>query len=146
MPEDEQWALAEDPIAAFNQVLSEILDVVQVAKQADRKVPPADPIHPELDRLLSDLVSWARRLMDQDDAFGVSALSYMPSAAGRHPSAPWPGAPSDDQVRAVLDDLLGRLEQHLDTVLARQDDASAREALIDVGRQLRAHRGALAIT
>lgn len=133
----------EDPIVSFNQVLSEILDVVQVAKQADRKVPPSDPLHGELDQLLSDLIIWARRLMDRDDALGVSAMAYMPSAAGRQPRNPWLGAPTDTEVRDLLDDLLGRLDDHLGAALAEQSDEASRAALVEVEGGLRAHRQAL---
>jgi hypothetical protein len=131
------------PIVAFNQVLSEILDVVQVAKQADRKVQGSDPLHGELDQLLGDLVSWARRLMEQDDLLGVSALSFMPSAAGRRPANRWLGAPTDEQVGAVLEGLLGQLEEHLRAALAEQEDEGPRAALAVVDQELQAHRQAL---
>ncbi|HEX3540500.1 MAG TPA: hypothetical protein VHT75_08675 [Acidimicrobiales bacterium] len=135
---------ASDAIVAFNQVLSEILDVVSVAKQADRKVPGSHPLHAELDRLLNDLVAWSRRLMEEDDLLGVSALNFMPSAAGRHPPNRWPGAPTDEQVITVLGELLGRLAGHLDVAAAEQTDDAARAALQSVAQELAAHRQALA--
>ena len=135
---------ASDAITAFNQVLSEILDVVSVAKQADRKVPGSRPLHAELDQLLSDLVAWSRRLMAEDDVLGVSALNFMPSAAGRQPSNRWPGAPTDEQVITVLDELLGRLARHLDAAAAEQTDDAARGALEAVARELATHRRTLA--
>jgi hypothetical protein len=133
----------DNPIVAFNQVLSEILDVVQVAKQADRKVQRTHALHRELDQLLADLVAWAAGLMAEDDALGVSALTYMPSQAGRQPRNPWPGAPTDDQVRNVLDGLLGRLEEHLGAALAQQSTDDTRRALFEVAQGLQDHRRVL---
>jgi hypothetical protein len=75
----------QDPIAAFNQVLSDVIDVIGDVSQADRKVPATHALHAELDRLRQDLTRWAGLLMDRDDALGVSALTFMPSKAGRHP-------------------------------------------------------------
>jgi hypothetical protein len=133
----------DDPIAAFNRVLSEILDVVQVAKQADRKVSKSHSLHDELDHLLKDLIGWAARLMEQDDALGVSALAFMPSQAGRHPRNPWPGTPTDEEVRALLGDLLGQLDQHLAAAMMEQTDGRSHGVLAEVGQQVRDHRRAL---
>jgi hypothetical protein len=132
-----------DPIAAFNQVLSEVLDVVMVASQADRKVPPSHTLHGELDRLVDDLRGWAQRLMAEDDALGVSALTFMPSRAGRQMPNPWPGAPSDDEVRRLLGDLLGRLDRHLEAARAQQCDDGTAAVLAEVDLGLHGHRQAL---
>ncbi|MDQ6617474.1 MAG: hypothetical protein M3083_22690 [Actinomycetota bacterium] len=133
-----------NPVAAFNQVLSEVIDLVQDVKQAHRKVPETHALHTELDQLFADLGSWARLLMDRDEALGISALAFMPSVAGRKPPNLWPGAISDGDARDLVADHLGRLEDHLSAALAEQDEPGLRTALSEVEQGLRAHRQALA--
>jgi hypothetical protein len=76
----------DDPTAALNQVLSEVIDAVLDVKQAHRRVPETHALHAVLDQLFDDLRTWARLLADQEQALGVSPLASMPSAAGF-----WPG-------------------------------------------------------
>jgi len=133
-----------DPIAALNQVLSEVLDVVQDVKQAHRKVPETHALHAVLDQLFQDLGTWAGLLIEQDEVLGVSPLASMSSAAGRTPPNLWPGAASDDEVRGVVGDHLERLAQQVATAVAEQEGESSRRALADVERGLLAHRRALA--
>ena len=68
----------DDPAAALNQVLSEVIDAILDVRQAYRRVPETQPLHAELDQLFTDLRTWARLLADQDQALGVS-----PSSSGR---------------------------------------------------------------
>jgi DNA-binding ferritin-like protein len=131
-----------DPISALNQVLSEVIDVVQDVKQAHRKVPETHALHAELDRLFDDVRAWARLLVDEDEALGVSPLTRMPSVAGRKPPNLFPGNPTDEEVRQVIDEYLERLEQHAAAALAEQDDDTARAALAEVERGVLAHRRA----
>jgi len=109
-----------DPLGALNQVLSELIDLVADVKQAHRKVPSTDVLHSELDQLFDDLRAWLGLLMDQDAGHGVSPLAEVTTAAGRSPVNLWSGNPDDEEVRAVLAEHLGRLEQHA---------AEARDAL-----------------
>src|SRR5690348_16459045 len=75
----------DDPIAALNQVLSEVIDAILDVGQAHRRVPETHALNAVLDQLFADLRAWAGLLADQDQALGVSPLAYMPSApAGRH--------------------------------------------------------------
>jgi DNA-binding ferritin-like protein len=131
-----------DPISALNQVLSEVIDVVQDVKQAHRKVPETHALHAELDRLFDDVRAWARLLVDEDEALGVSPLTRMPSVAGRTPPNLFPGNPTDEEVRLVIDEYLERLEQHAAAALAEQDDDTARATLAEVERGVLAHRRA----
>ena len=100
-------------------------------------------LHAVLDQLLDDLRAWARLLADQDQALGVSPLASMPTAAGRTPPHSWHGAASDEEVRRVLGEDLGRLGQHLAAALAEQHDDKVRAALTEVQRGLLVHRQAL---
>ena len=119
----------DDASLALNDILSEVLDVVQEVKQADRKVPRSKALHRELDRLLEDVVAWARRLIEQDEALGVSPLASMPSVAGRTPPNLWPGPVDDEQVRALIDDHLHRLEDHVTAAMTAQTDSASRDVL-----------------
>src|SRR5712692_7974726 len=130
----------DDPAMALNEVLSEVIDVVQDVKQAHRKVPETHALHAELDQLFDDLAAWARLLIEQDEALGVSPLDRMPSVAGRTPPNLWPGAASDEEVRRLIDEHLDRLEQHVAAALVAQDDERSRVALADVERGLLVHR------
>jgi DNA-binding ferritin-like protein len=134
----------DDPIAALNEVLSEVIDVVLDVKQAHRKVPETHALHAELDQLFDDLRAWTRLLVDEDEALGVSPLSRMPSVAGRTPPNLWPGNPSDDEVRRVVDEYLERLGQHVAGALAEQKDETARAVLAEVEGGVLAHRRVLA--
>ena len=133
-----------EPIAALNRVLSEVIDLVQDVKQAHWKVSETHALHQELDQLRGDLGTWARQLIVQDEALGVSPLTSMPSVAGRKPPTLWPGAVSDEDVRQVLGEHLDRLEQHIAAAMADQTDAQSRAVLGDVHRGVIAHRHTLA--
>jgi len=58
----------DDPAAALNQVLSEVIDAILDVRQALRRVPETQALHNELDQLLADLRTWAQLLADQDSA------------------------------------------------------------------------------
>jgi len=133
----------DDPAAALNQVLSEVIDGVLDVRQAYRRVPETHALHAVLDHLFDDLRAWAGLLADQEQALGVSPLASMPSAAGRTPPHSWHGAASDEEVRRIVDDDLGRLGQHLAEALAEQHDDQVRAALAEVERGLLVHRRAL---
>ena len=133
----------EDPAAALNQVLSEVIDAILDVRQAHRRVPESQTLHAELDHLFADLRTWARLLADQDQALGVSPLASMPSAAGRTPPNPWHGAASNEEVRRIVGEHLDRLGQHLSAALAEQHDDKVRAALTEVERGSLAHRRAL---
>jgi DNA-binding ferritin-like protein len=130
----------DDPDTALNEVLSEVIDIVQEVKQAHRKVPETHALHAELDELSDDLRTWARLLMEQDEALGVSPFAFMPSVAGRKPPNLWPHAASDDEVRRLLDEHLDRLGQHVTAAMEAQDDDRSRATLADVERGLLVHR------
>ncbi|MEY2567641.1 MAG: hypothetical protein QOE35_2170 [Actinomycetota bacterium] len=133
-----------DPLAALNQVLSEVIDVVQDVKQAHRRVPETHALHTVLDRLFADLGGWARRLVERDEALGVSPLASMSSVAGRKPPVLWRGDASDDEVRGLVLEHLDRLAEHVTAALAEQDDELSRGALAEVERGLTTDREALA--
>ena len=135
---------SDDPATALNEVLSEVIDLVQDVKQAHRKVPQTHALHAELDALSEDLRTWARLLMERDEALGVSPLERIPSVAGRKPPNLWQGAVSDDEVRKLIDDHLERLEHHVTAALAAQDDAGSRAALAGIEHDLLAHRAKFA--
>ncbi len=133
----------EDPAAALNQVLSEVIDAILDVRQAHRRVPETHALHAELDQLFADLRTWARLLADQDQALGVSPLASMPSAAGRTPPNPWHGAASNQEFSRIVGEHLDRLGQHLSAALAEQHDDKVRAALTEVERGILAHRRAL---
>ena len=133
----------DDPTAALNQVLSEVIDAVLDVRQAHRRVPETHALHAVLDQLFDDLRTWARLLADQEQALGVSPLASMPSAAGRKPPHPWHGGASDEEVRRIVGQHLDRLGQHLAAALAGQQDDGVRAALGEVERGLLVHRRAL---
>ena len=133
----------EDPTAALNQVLSDVIDAILDVRQALRRVPETRALHALLDQLFADLRTWARLLADQDQALGVSPLASMPSASRRTPPNPWHGAASNDEVRRIVGEHLDRLGQHLAAALAEQQDDKVRAALTEVERGLMAHRRAL---
>jgi DNA-binding ferritin-like protein len=136
-------ASQHDPMAALNEVLSEVIDVVMALRQAHRKVPETHRLHAELDQLFSDGRAWAGLLMEADTAQGVSALDYMPSVAGRQRPNLWQGRASDDDVRLVVTQQLNRLAEHLRTALSEQDDDRVRDLLDRIGTELDAHLNAL---
>jgi DNA-binding ferritin-like protein len=133
----------DDPAAALNQVLSEVIDGILDVRQAYRRVPETHALHAVLDQLFDDLRAWAGLLADQEQALGVSPLASMPTAAGRTPPHSWHGAASDEEVRRIVDEDLGRLGQHLAEALAEQHDDQVRAALAEVERGLLVHRRAL---
>jgi DNA-binding ferritin-like protein len=133
-------AQPDDPAAALTDVLSEVIDIVQEVKQAHRKVPETHAFHAEIDELSEDLRSWARLLIEQDEALGVSPLERIASVAGRKPPNLWQGEATDEEVRRLLDDHLDRLEQHVTAALAAQDEEGSRVALASIEHGLRDHR------
>ena len=133
----------EDPAAALNQVLSEVIDAILDVRQAHRRVPETHALHALLDQLFAELRTWARLLADQDQALGVSPLASMTGASGRTPPSPWHGAASDEEVRQIVGEHLDRLVQHLGAALAEQQDEKVRAALTEVERGILAHRRAL---
>ena len=133
----------DDPAAALNQVLSQVIDGVLDVRQAHRRVPETHALHGLLDQLFEDLRAWARLLADQDLALGVSPLASMPTAAGRKPPHAWHGAVSDEEVRRMVGEDLDRLGQYLAAALAEQQDDQVRAALAEVERGLLVHQRAL---
>ncbi len=134
---------SHDPIEALNQVLSEVIDTVQEVKQAHVKVPETQALHAELDRLFSDLRTWAQILLVQDETLGVWPLATMPSVAGRTPRNLWPGKTTDEEVRGVVSDHLDRLQRHVAAALEAQTDSGSRAVLAEIEDGLRAHSRAL---
>ncbi len=135
---------SDDPIAALNEVLNELIDVVQKVKQAQWKVPRTHPLHVVIEELFDDMRSWVGLLFDEDRILGVSPLTRMSSVAGRTPSNLWSGTASDEEVRRIIAGELDRFAQHVMTALAQQEDDDGRAALLEVERGLLAHRRALA--
>lgn len=133
----------DDPAAAINQVLSEVIDAILDVKQAHRRVPETQALHAELDQLFADLRTWARLLAEQDEALGVSPLASMPSGASRTPLNPWHGAASNAEVRRIVGEHLDRLARYLSAALADQQDDQVRAALTEVERGVLAHARAL---
>jgi hypothetical protein len=89
-------------------------------------------------------VSWKTLLSDRDNDLGVSALSFMSSAASRTLHSIWPGNPTFGEVRALVDEHLSRLAAHLAVVLAEQVNEMSRSALAEVLSGVNAHRELLA--
>ena len=133
----------DDPAAAINQVLSEVIDAILDVKQAHRRVPETQALHAVLDQLFDDLRTWARLLADQDEALGVSPLASMPSGASRTPLNPWHGAASNAEVRRIVGEHLDRLAHYLSAALADQQDDNIRAALTEVERGVLADARAL---
>jgi DNA-binding ferritin-like protein len=133
----------DDPAAALNEALSEVIDAILDVRQAHRRVPDTQALHAELDQLFTDLRTWARLLADADQALGVSPLASMPSAAGRTPPNPWHGAASNEEIRRIVGEHLDRLGQHLSAALAEQHDDRVRAVLTEVSQGILAHRRAL---
>jgi DNA-binding ferritin-like protein len=133
----------DDPAAALNQVLSEVIDAILDVRQAHRRVPETLALHALLDRLFADLRTWARLLADEDQALGVSPLASIPTASGRTPPNPWHGAASNDEVRRIVGEHLDRLGQHLAAALAEQQDDEVRAVLTEVERGILADKRAL---
>jgi hypothetical protein len=129
--------------AAVNQLLSEVIDGILDVRQALRRVPETHALHAEIDQLLGDLRAWAQLLADQDQALGVSPLASMPTGTARTPPHSWHGAASDEDVRRIVGDDLGRLRQHLAAALADEHDDRVRAAFAEVERGLLAHLRAL---
>ena len=132
-----------DPMAAVNDVLSEVIDVVMALRQAHHAVPESHELHGELDQLFSDARTWAELLVEADTARGVSALDYMPSVAGRQRPHLWHGQVSDDEVLGVVTGQLDRLAGHLRAALSEQDDDRARDVLGRINAEMQSHLDAL---
>lgn len=130
-------------LSRFNVVLSEVIDVGLDVKQAHHKVSEARMLHAELDRLLVDLGSWARRLAEEDESRGVSPLERMPSVAGRKPRTLWADAPTDGEVRRTLIDHLKRLACAVEEARGEETEEGIRAALTSVRAGVIAHRTAL---
>jgi hypothetical protein len=132
-----------DPIAALNEVLSEVIDEVSGVKQARRNVAEGNALHAELDQLFDDLREWAQQLIKLDETLGVSPLSAMPSVAGRKPTNLWPHGATDEEVRRVMHTHLDRLAEHVATAEAEQETEESRVLLAHMNGALIAHREAL---
>jgi DNA-binding ferritin-like protein len=130
---------AQDPIVAFNEVLSEVIDLIQDVKQAHRKVSETHELHAELDELFDGLRGWAQALIEEDEALGASPLSRMPSVAGRQPPNLWPTGATDEEVRRFVVNQMRRLSTHLAVALAEQNDDGSRAVLLRVEQELSGH-------
>ena len=133
----------QDPIAALNQVLSEVIDEVGGVKQARRTIPERHALHTELDQLLEDLKTWAQQLIELDEALGVSPLSVMPSVAGRKPTNLWPHGAGDEEVRRFIHAHLDRLIEHVEAAAAEQETDESRTLLANMSGVLLAHKEAV---
>ena len=133
----------EDPAAALNQVLNEVIDAILDVRQASRRVPGSQALHGMLDRLFADLRSWAQMLSDLDQALGVSPLASMPSGTARTPSNPWYGPASSEEVRRIVGEHLDRLAGVLAAALAEQQDDKVRAALTEVQQGILGYTQAL---
>ena len=133
----------EDPAAALNEVLSEVIDALLDVRQASRRVPGTQALHGMLDRLFAQLRAWAQLLAETDQALGVSPLATMPSGASRTPSNPWYGAASSEEVRRIVGEHLDRLAGHLAAALAQHQDDQVRAALTEVQQGILGYIGAL---
>ena len=133
----------EDPAAALNQVLSEVIDAILDVRQAARRIPGTQALHGVLDQLFADLRGWAQLLAEQDRALGVSPLASMSTGQGRTPPNPWHGGASAEEVRRIVGAHLGRLAGHLAAALAEQEDDTVRATLTEVQRGILAYTRAL---
>ena len=133
----------EDPAAALNQVLNEVIDALLDVRQASRRVPGTQALHGMLDQLFADLRSWAQLLADTDQALGVSPLASMPSGSARPPSNHWYGAASSEEIRRIVGEHLDRLAGQLSAALAQQQDDKVRAALTEVQQGVQAYQRAL---
>ena len=133
----------DDPAAALNQVLSDVIDAILDVRQAYQRVSETQALHALLDRLFADLRTWAQLLADQDQALGVSPLASMATAASRTPRNPWHGAASNQEVRRIVGEHLDRLEHQLSAALAEQYGDQTRAALAEVQEGILVHRRAL---
>ena len=107
-------------------------------RQAHRRVPDTHELHAELDQLFrSDARRWAELLVEADTARGVSALDYIPSAAGRQRPDLGHGPVSDEEVRQIVTGQLDRLAEHLGAALSEQDDDRVRALLDPISAELR---------
>jgi DNA-binding ferritin-like protein len=133
----------EDPAAALNQVLSEVIDAILDVRQAARRVPGTQSLHGVLDRLFADLRTWAQMLAEQDQALGVSPLASMASGQGRTPPNPWHGGASPEEIRRIVGQHLDRLAGYLAAAVAEQQDDKVRAALTEVQQGVLAYTRAL---
>lgn len=136
-------AVGEDPAAALNQVLSEVIDAILDVRQAARRVPGTQALHGVLDQLFTDLRTWAQLLAEQDQALGVSPLATMASGQGRTPPNPWHGGASAEEIRRIVGEHLDRLAGYLAAALAEQPDDKVAAAFTEVQLGILAYRRAL---
>lgn len=135
--------VGDDPLAALNAVLNEIIDFVREVKDARWRFGAAGSLHAELDSLFGDAKSWAAHLVEVDDDHDRSPLASMPTPSERRSSSLRPHISTVDDVRRELDDVLDRLDHHLAGAVALQVDADLRDALADVENGVRRHRQVL---
>jgi DNA-binding ferritin-like protein len=135
-----------DPMAALNEVLGEVIDLVIALRQAHHRVPETHQLHAELDQLFSDARTWAELAVEADIARGVFPLDYMPSVAGRQRPNLWKGRVSVDDISQVVTQQLHRLRDHLPAALSEQDDDRVRGLLNRISTELQSHLDALSKT